>query len=68
MFLELSLQVSSDQYECRILKQNDGSSDILPVLAEDPEAKIVASCHGICALLRMQIVAFVIKINLRTLY
>ena len=42
MFLELSMQESSDQYECRILKQNDGSSDILPVIAADSEVKIRA--------------------------
>ena len=67
MFLESSIQESSDQYECRALRQVDGSADVLPVMAADPEAKFVLSCHGICALIRMQIVAFVIKTILKTL-
>ena len=42
MFLELSLQESSYQYECRYLRQADGSVDVLPELASDPKAKILA--------------------------
>ena len=42
MFLELSLQESSYQYECRYLRQADGSVDVLPELASDPKAKIRA--------------------------
>ncbi|RPF81353.1 MAG: hypothetical protein CBB80_009115 [Synechococcus sp. TMED20] len=42
MFLELSLQESSYQYECRYLRQADGSVDVLPELTSDPDAKIRA--------------------------
>ena len=42
MFLELSLQESSYQYECRYLRQADGSVDVMPELASDPKAKIRA--------------------------
>ena len=40
MFLELSLQEDSDQYECRSLKQADGSVGVLPELISDPAARI----------------------------
>ena len=42
MFLELSLQEESYQYECRYLRQADGSVDVLPELTSDPDAKIRA--------------------------
>ena len=42
MFLELSLQDANDQYQCRYLIQADGSIDVVPELAADPNAEIRA--------------------------
>lgn len=42
MFLELSLQDSYYQYQCRYLRQADGSVDVLPELTSDPNAEIRA--------------------------
>ena len=40
MILALSLQQDNYQYECRDLRQADGSVDVLPELTSDPDAKI----------------------------
>ena len=42
IFLSSSQQDSNYQYECRYLKQADGSIDVLPELTTDPDAKIQA--------------------------
>ena len=42
MFLELSLQDANYQYQCRYLRQADGSVDVLPELVSDPNAEIRA--------------------------